>query len=176
MIYVIHHSAIVPQLYDALSLWGEASINPLGLNIPGIYGAVHSGLTYSELTSKKSLMQIYICAAQAKFFFNVDVMRPIYRESYFLRTGIHTEGEGWDAPFKIKMSNGQIHYTRQYKMVEDMDHRSHRALQAAADLCDRVPEELVTYAAEYLAGQIPIHISRTFKEIPEWKLIDIGTK
>jgi len=149
---------IVERLETALNWWKIARIPPPYET----FSTLRNPPSYRKLISKKSLIQVYVCIAQAKAFYNIDVRRPIELEEYLNSTGEHLESTDWELSYDIRIPNWENHQTRQYKMKDHTMHRLFRPMTAAINLCDEIqPENLAYYAANYLAKNVPLFTAST---------------
>ncbi|KIJ46051.1 hypothetical protein M422DRAFT_29447 [Sphaerobolus stellatus SS14] len=133
-------------------LWKQANLHPL--DAPDI-----PTLSFRELASRSNLLHIYACAAYAKIYYNVDVLKPIIKEYYFRRTKYLCDMEGWEQPHVINIPHSSYdHTTRSYRMKDHRMHRLFMPLNLAIEQCDKAkPQILSYYIADYLAGTIPTY-------------------
>jgi len=109
------------------------------------------GLKEDHLNTPKSLLQVYICAAFAKIFFSIDIMRPIELERHFRRTRVFLHPSETDVEGLYQTPSGYI--MRFYKTKDSTMFRLFCPLQVAMELCEEVHPECLTYRiADYLAG------------------------
>jgi len=147
--------------------WRKARLDPLDEGWQEWYDSVVQDLVnrqrLSEFMATQSLIQIYLCAAQAKLFFTYDFLRPLKQERHVRDTGKYPPGREWEAPYPINLGR-QVFSSTQYKIKDNVGHRTLRPLQAAMELCDLIkPGELVYCVADYLATLIPLYVSCKFK-------------
>ena len=113
--------------------------------------------TYGQLMSSTSLIQVYMCAALARSFFNLDVLWHMELESKIgelpddelaaLADDDDWGGVGDSAP-----------PTRRFRMRDDIMHRVYLPLTCAMKLCDSIRPERVAYiVADYLADLVPLY-------------------
>jgi hypothetical protein len=104
--------------------------------------------------SSKSLIQVYICAALAQSYLNLDVMWPMEVEA---RVSELMDGErdnmDIDDAWSVLHSSG----SRRFRMRDDLMHRVYLPLTCAMKLCDSIrPDRLAYHAADYLASIVPL--------------------
>jgi len=160
-----HFARDIPVVFDYASyLWHLATIHPfdivesLNIELP------EQGFTEKQLTVRKSLIQVYICAAWAKIFFSVDIMRPIELERHLRQNGafLHLQEIMEDEEY-ITPSG---HFMRRYKMKDHLMFRLYRPMDVAMELCEDVrPETLAYYAVDYLAGVVATYAGGTQRPV-----------
>jgi hypothetical protein len=113
-------------------------------------------MSEEELSSPKSLMQVYTCIALAKSFLNLDVLWHLELERK------RTAGELDDADADVM----EAHFEdmdprlRRFRMRDDYLHRMYLPLTCAIQLCDQIrPARLAYLVADYLAEIIPYFVT-----------------
>jgi hypothetical protein len=97
-------------------------------------------ITFMNLMSSNSLIQVYICTAIAQSFFQADVLLPLQLA--------HDD----DAELQNRRR------TRRFMMDDDQMHRLYRPFTCAMELCDKIkPSSLAYTVANYLAKRVPLY-------------------
>ncbi|KAF8581472.1 hypothetical protein K439DRAFT_219100 [Ramaria rubella] len=109
--------------------------------------------------SSTSLIQVYMCAALAKSFLNLDVLWHIHLEQKWKAGELDdAEDEIMDEPTNAPQINQARFHSRRFKMRDDQMHRLFLPLTCALKLCDRIrPQRVAHVVADYLATQVPIY-------------------
>ncbi|GJJ14539.1 hypothetical protein Clacol_008804 [Clathrus columnatus] len=102
--------------------------------------------------ARKTLIQIYICLAYARRFFNIDIFSPLfYRQRSTFLPGVLRIPE--EVLVSSKVSSDEQSYQR---MKEDKMHRLFMPMTCAIKLCDIVkPPMLAHKVAQYIAEISP---------------------
>ena len=153
-------------LQGAQELWDRA-------NQPATRSLPMDHLTPKELKCSSSLIQVYICAATAKSYFNLDVEWHLQLEQRRIDGEFDEdlamdidedgdEGAEWDTG-----THGHGHdaaLTRRFRMRDDNMHRVFLPLTCAIELCDQIlPERLAYIVAGYIADIIPRYATGSFR-------------
>ncbi|KAF8519609.1 hypothetical protein BU17DRAFT_65835 [Hysterangium stoloniferum] len=142
----------IPDILEfAMGKWDQANDNA-----PGCAPGKEDEITYMNLMSSHSLIQVYICAAIAESFFKADVLAPMWKNCFPQLADLD---EDQDEEYNVHtpvLNNGR--QMRRFKMKDDRFHRLYRPFTCAMRLCDTIkPASLAYIAANYLANQVPIY-------------------
>jgi len=111
--------------------------------------------TYAELMSSQSLIRVYVCAALAQSFLNVDVLWYLELESRFSEL---TDSELDDMASEDDLHGPHSGGSRRFRMRDDKMHRVYLPLTCAIKLCDTIrPQRLAYVVAGYLADIVPVY-------------------
>lgn len=104
--------------------------------------------TYQTLMSSQSLIQIYICAGIAKYFYTVDVLPSLCLDRLWTQNWINADEDHDDIQTVIPTD----FRFRPYKMEDDRMHRVFLPFTCAMMLCDSINHDaLASTMADYLA-------------------------
>lgn len=120
-------------------------------------------LTETDLTFSNSLIQVYICAAVAKSYLNLDVLWPLELERRRIAGEFDDEDIVDESSEAEHDGTPRLVCSRWFKMRDDNMHRLFLPLTCAIQLCDEIqPARLVYIVADYLAEIIPYYTAGLF--------------
>ncbi|KAF8464817.1 hypothetical protein JB92DRAFT_3063856 [Gautieria morchelliformis] len=144
-------STIQTTLQDCQSNWNLANKHPTRAG-PVDYLSAEEFFSESD-----SLIQVYLCAAFAKSYLNLNVLWPLELERQHAAGELDdAEAEVMDAHFRdVDMDSGNPRL-RRFRMGDECMHKVYLPLTCAIQMCDRIqPARLAYLAADYLAEIIP---------------------